>query len=285
MNEYLIITRITGMDSTVTVSNFIKDDISYVDKSILGERICNKEGVYFTPYYELDQNTLLISNSDRFSRNEEFKFYLPMVPDTLIINNLFDLLLLKDGELFSSKLMLNYYKLSAPNSSLNNNSYIYVEDENAAIGTTVKVVINTALLKEDAYDENIQISINNNGDEYFLGKTGLLDGDKDSWIPISTTGDRIVLSINVENKEDYTFSLSGSNRIQEYFAMIYQNELELKKVDQDVLEIFIHNKELVIVNNDLSSYIATPVRLGFITSDNYVYVQNDFDKIRLMYEE
>ncbi|RLA68392.1 MAG: hypothetical protein DRQ78_00780 [Epsilonproteobacteria bacterium] len=284
INEFLVVKRITGNSSAVIMSNYIESDITYLDKTLIDKRITDDNGIYFTPQFEVYDTTLLIKNSNKFSKPEEWKFKLPFEPDTVLVTNLLDVLMLKDNRLYSSKLMLDYYELSPPSSSVNNNSFIFVEDENAEVGTSSSITINTELLRSESLATNIQISIENNNIKQYLNKSGALTTEPNTWIPMNSTGNRIVVTINIDNTEPYIMELTDNTRSESYHAMIYQNKITPILIDEDVNSIFFHNKDLHIENIASLSYTAKPIRLGFITDDRYSYIQHEFKEMEFIYE-
>jgi len=284
VNEYLIVKRITGNDNLITLSNYIESDMTYLDKSLIDKRITDSNGLYFTPEFEVYDSTLLIKNSNKVSRSEEFKFHLPFEPETILITNLLDVLLLKDNKLYSSKLMLDYYTLFPPGSSVNNNSFVFVEDENTEVGSKAVVTFNTDLLKSESLATNIRISIHNQGDIEYLKKDGSLTSEPNTWIPMDNTGNRIVFSINIDNYDPYVIELEDNHRKLPYHAMIYQNIITPILISNDVESIYFHNKQLHIKYTNSKTYIASPIRLGFVTDDRYSYIQHEFKEMEFIYE-
>jgi len=284
INEYLVINRVVGNDDEIILSNYIENDISHSDRTSIEKRIVSKRGIYFVPEFEVYDKTLLIKNADVVSRNEEFKFKLPFEPDNILISSLLDVLLLKDNILYSSKLMLDYYRLSPPGSSVNNNSFIWIDDENAEIGTSVNVTINTDLIKSESFATNIRISILNGETKLYLNQSGALVESPDSWIQLANTGNRIIISVNIDNELPYIFELSENSRQLPYHAMVYQNIVIPIKIDDNVDSIYFHNKELHIKSMDLNTYQVDPIRLGFTTDERFSYLQYEFNNMELIYE-
>jgi len=284
INEYLVINRIVGNDNEIIISNYIEDDISHSDISSIDKRIASKRGIYFVPEFEVYNSTLLIRNADTISKNEEFKFKLPFEPDSILISSLLDVLLLKDNILYSSKLMLDYYEISPPGSSVNNNSFIWIDDENTEVGTLTSVTVNTKLIKSESFATNIRVAIINGDTKLYLNKSGALVESPDTWISLANTGNRIIISINIDNELPYIFELSENTRQLPYHAMIYQNSIIPIKIDNNVDSIYFHNKELHIKNLDLETYKVDPIRLGFTTDDRFSYLQYEFDNMELIYE-
>ncbi|RLA68529.1 MAG: hypothetical protein DRQ78_00135 [Epsilonproteobacteria bacterium] len=285
VNEYLFVSRITGSDMMITLSNYIENDISYIDDTCLDKRIASRDGIYFTPEFEIDNDTLLILNADRISKNEEFKFLLPFVPDTLLISNLLDIIMLKDNHLYTSKLMLDYYNLNSPGSSVNNNSFIWVDDENSAVGESVRITINTELLQSQSLSRNIKISIKNRDVKQYLNQYGLLVEESDTWLSLLNTSNRISISINIENDDPYIFELKEDSRDSSFYAMVYQNKVSKILIDKDVDNIYFYNKKLNIQDTSGNTYTAEPIRLGFVSDDRYCYIQHKFEEIELIYED
>jgi len=285
INEYLVINRIERSEMDVSISNYLKEDISFNSDNSLLKRIVSRSGIYFIPEFEVYNETLLVKNADRVSRNEEFKFNLPFEPDEILITNLLDVILLKNNILYAAKLMLDYYQLSPPGSSVNHNSFIFVDDENAEVGSTVAVTINTSLLKSESAAEDIKISIMNRDIRLYLHPSGSLVPESDTWIKLNTTGNHITMSINVDNDDPYIFELKDASRTLPYHAMVYQNKIVPIKISEEVGDVYFHNKNIHIEDLASNSYMISPVRLGFVTDDRYSYLQYDFEKMELIYED
>ncbi|RLA16180.1 MAG: hypothetical protein DRQ60_05075 [Gammaproteobacteria bacterium] len=284
INEYAVINRITGVDDEIILSNYIENDISHSESTSLDKRIASKDGIYFIPEFEIYDSTLIIKNADSFSSLEEFKYNLPFIPDTVLISSLLDVLMLKDNKLYSSKLMLDYYSLFPPGSSVNNNSFIYVDDENAEVGKSVNITINTDLLKSESLATNIKISVLNNNQELYLDSSSTLVPSSDTWIKLANTGNRIVLSINIDNDLPYIFELRENTRQLPYHAMSYQNKIVPISIGDNIDNIYFHNKNLYIQNLDSTTYTVDPVRLGFTTDSRFSYLQYEFEEMELIYE-
>lgn len=285
VNKYFIVSRVACEDIEINISNYIEDDISYTDKSLLEKRMVNRDGVYFTPIFSVDGRILLINNGDKVSINEEFKFELPFEVDTILINNLLDVIMLKDNVVYSSKLMLDYRGISSPGSSVNNNSYIVVDDENAEIGSSVNVSINTELLKAQSNASHIKVSILNEGVKEYLLSNGTLTTDKDTWLELGKTGDRIILSVNISNSNTYVFELEENTRKESFYAMIYQNKIIETVIGYDVDNIFFHNSKLYFQETNLDTFLIDPIRMGFISEGRYSYIQHDFNQTELVYND
>ena len=283
VNEFMLITRISGNTGEIEISNYIDDRISWTERSTMGKRIVSHSGVYFNPRFDVTGTSLFISNGDKFSKNEEFKFSLPFEPDKILISNLLDVIVLKDQSLYSSKLMLDYYDLDSPGSSVNHNSFIWVDDENTAIGSSARLTINTDLIKKDSNATSIRISIRN-GDAYeYLSEEGTLVASSDTWIRLSKAGNRISFDIPIQNDLPYICSLEDNSRIFPLYAMVYQNKIHLSKIDENITDMFIHNRELYVIDTLSDTYHSDAVRLGFITGEDRSYVQFPFETMELLY--
>ncbi|MDB4533412.1 hypothetical protein N9242_00970 [Vicingaceae bacterium] len=285
INEFLVINRVICEDIEINVSNYIESDISYTDRTLLSKRIVGKNGIYFTPEFIVEDTILLIMNGDEVSKREEFKFELPFIPDTILIDNLLDVFMLKDNIVYTSKLMLDNLNITSPGSSVNNNTYIVVDDENASVGTSTNVSINTEQLKNESNTSHIRISILNQGVKNYLTQSGTLTLLKDTWIEMGKTGNRIIIAMNILNSDDYVLELEENTRVESYHAMIYQNKIIPTIVAKDIDSIFFHNKNLYMQDINTVSYLSTPIRMGFTTEGRYSYLQYDFEKTELIYND
>lgn len=285
INRYHMITSFSGNTEELRVSNFINHQISHVDRTALSKRIVNSRGIYFTPLFELDGNILHVLNGDLVAKNEEYKFILPYAPDRLLISNLLDVMLVYNNSLYCSKLFLDYTDLTQPNSSMNNNDFIWVNDENAAQHEEARLTINTDLLKADYPGSSIRISIKNNGEITYITSKSQLSSSRDSWILLSNTGNRISMVLNIDNDAPYEYGLEISNHKHIYYAMISQNKLDFIKVEEDVSDIYIHDKALYFIDQAGNTTVAKPIRLGFTTDDSYSYLHFPFKEIEVLYND
>lgn len=282
INEFHLVLSVSGNPYPVTISNVLATHHSHTDQTLLPKRITDENGRYFTPEFSYEDDSLAVMNADLLSKNEEYRFSLPFTPDSMLVSNLLDVFLIKDNALYSAKLFLDYIDLKQVDSSTNNNDMLSVCDENARVGSVASVTVNTALLKAENPGGSFKLSVSNLGSDLYLKADKTLSSDKNSWVALSQAGDRVSMSFTVANDSPYIFELTIGTR--SFSAMVYQNKLDFILIEEDVAEIFVHNKTLYGIDTVGSTDELSLIRLGFTTEDSYCQLAYPFETMRTIYD-
>lgn len=269
----------------ITISNYIDLSVDYsFENSInMQKRIANTRGGYFAPLFELDGKSILVLNGNEGSKRDEHKIELPVIPERLFITNLLDIVYLYNNSLYASKMMLDYYTVSAPNSSTNNNMFIYLDNENTSVDNSVEVVIDIDRIRSNLGSKSIRVKLENGDSVMYIDSSTSLVESPNTWLSLANAADRIVFSIPIENTDPYTISVSFDNRADEMIAMNALNSPSFFKIADNINDIFIYDKELWCENDDTSFNIVDPVRLGFTSSHNRIHLFNNFNEVELIY--
>jgi hypothetical protein len=260
----------------------LENDTSFSNGINLQKRITTRDGTYFDPNFNLEDNVLYILNGNSISRKDEYRFYFNQAPSKYFINNLLDVIHLRGTDLYASKLMLDYYNLGSTNSSTNNNGFIYLEDENTVIGEDLNVVVNMGKVMDEYGPASIRLAIRNGEEVKYLSSNLQLVDDKNTWLQVGNTSRQIIFSIPVTNTDPYIVELKISNRSDPLYAMGYMNNMDEYKISSNVSDIFIYNKDLWKMSTTGEYYKLSPVRLGFTSSVNRLHLFNDFNDLEFL---
>jgi hypothetical protein len=284
MNTYKAIFSVLSTEA-VSISTYL--DLSKHHSSENGinlqKRIAGVGGGYFEPKLEVDGKSILVLNSTRTARNDEFKFEIDHEPDSIFLNNLMDVAYLSDGKVYTSKLMLDYYSLSQENSSTNINDFIVLDYDQTSIGSDVRVTIKCDKIKEEFGSAPVRLSISNSDATVYLSPKLELTEDKGTWIDLEYANNYIAFSMPIQNSDPYVYKLELSNRPDSFIAMNYLMPLQAFEAASDVSKLFIYNKKMHCENTDASISTLEPVRLAFTSGVNRLYLFNDFADSELIY--
>lgn len=287
MNKFKILLRSeSSAPGAIRVYTYL--NLSELHSSVNGlgvqKRICDISGGYFEPEYVVDENRVSVLNSYSIGRSDVYRFDAENKIEALFVNGLSDVVYLSDNKVYSAKLMLDFYNIEQPDSSTNINSFIYVSDENTPVGEDVEVTIKCDNIRDEFKGHYVKVCLENRSGRYYLGDNLTLTQDKNTWLNLMNAGNLISFSVPITNSDPYRFILEVDGRAGQFSAMTYTNKLGEVEVLSDISGIFIYNKELWAETTSSEFLIIDPVRLGFTSGTNRIYLPYKFSTVEPVYK-
>lgn len=285
INRYYNITGCSSFEGQVRISNFIKEDHSYTDPVLMEKRISSRGGIYFSPKFEIEGRKLVVLNSDDQMHQEEYVFLLPFIPDEMIVSNLLDVFMLKDGEVWCSKLFLDYQNLSQFDSTTNNNEFICLDSETPEAGQVARLRISTGLAREEYPGSLIRVRVEHEDKTLYLSKSGTFVPEKNTWISLDETHRSLEIDYPIIKDEIIKYRLDISGRVGSFSAMSYQNKLDFTILTKGIAEIMVHDDRLIMVDSEGNHKDAFIVRRGYLSSGTICHTHYPFKEVELLSQE
>lgn len=285
LNRFYKVISANAFDGTLIISNYIQNDKSYTDRSLLEKRIAGKQGLFFTPFFEFLGTDLIVYNADGPVNTEEYKFNLPFEPDSMLISNLFDIFLLKDGEIWTSKMYLDYKDIGQINSSTNNNEFICLDEETISVGDVARIRITTDLIRKEHPICNFRFRVEHYDRSYYLASNGTFTQEENTWIDISETGRALEIEYEVTEDGIIKYHLDISTRTGSFTSMSYFNNLDFTKIATGVQSMMVYDDKFIVIDPDEKHYSVEMIRRGFLSDGNRCHVHYPYDNLKLIYEE
>ena len=102
------------------------------------KRITNKYGDFISPYLEYDDSSIIIYDQTGIVRSEEIRFDTESNLKSIYLTNSSDIISLDEAGWINTYKPYPMYDLINANGSLNNNPFIFVEEEESKIGYNVR---------------------------------------------------------------------------------------------------------------------------------------------------
>lgn len=259
INKYRAITRLLS-DIPVTITSYLDTESNFSYNPVFGpqKRTTRPDGTYFQPIFEIDQSYLLVLDSNTIGNEQMFRFKLNRVPDHLFVSTLLDVYYTSAGNLYVTKLHLDYVGKSQYNSTYNNNDFIFVGDPNQEEGAPTHLTINSPLLSTVYGGYKFRIKTVTSSGFGYIDLSGNTT-DENTWFDVTTYSKTSIIINKVFGNVDTTFVLQIYNGNQDYCAGFYFNTLPDYQIATGVSDMFFKNRNLYINQNDVISTI-TPVR-------------------------
>jgi hypothetical protein len=284
INQYKMIYSVKTESKDLLISNWI--DLTSMHSSHNGlnlqKRITNTSGFYFEPEFRVEDRSLMVLNGNRLAKMEEYKFDFNSEPSHVYINNLLDVMYLDGTTLCASKLMLDYYDIGSDNSSTNNNGFIFLDNEFTSVSDSCQVTINIDKIRNELLSKGIRVSIENEGTKVYLDSSAQLLESSDTWLDLSNATSRMIFSVPIENNKPYTFRLELDNKSSIFIAMNHINEIKSFKILEDIVDLFVQNKQLWCEDSIGDIHILEPIRLSYTSSINKIHLFNNFENLEFI---
>ena len=251
------------------VSNSVNLSINHhIESNVAPYRlITNRAGDFIDPSVRYSAGQISIIDKSSFNKEEIVridagtnlkKIYLTMNSEIIALDD--------SGWINTYKPSLPYSEIGEINGSLNNNEYIYVEDEVSVIGEAISCRVYAHKIAERFRSTNIKVSIRNGDAVYFLNKNGYLTQDTNSWIDIVRSADILNVSVICDNNLPYVFSVNTDNSKEVFLAAAYQDNPNRNMIIGGISDMFLYNGEIV-VKRDNKFFIFQPYRHSYATYD------------------
>lgn len=244
------------------------------------KRITNKYGDFISPYLEYDDSSIIIYDQTGIVRSEEIRFDTESNLKSIYLTNSSDIISLDEAGWINTYKPYPMYDLINANGSLNNNPFIFVEEEESKIGYNVRCRIFAHDIAKRYRSDKIKITLYNGDDVFYLNKFGQLSNDENTWISSVSSADIINLSVQCTNTMPYIFSVTTlDNKV--FYAASYQDASNNMMLMGGITNMFVFNRELCF-EIDNKFYTAKPIRhIWMQYDDNEIVLDSDYKSIEL----
>lgn len=245
----------------IILTNYVNCSIDHFvyPKHIPLKRITNTEGEFIFPYIIKDESSVYIYDMSSTTFDPLMQIDLDNKPKYLFVSNNSDVFSIDTNSwLTISKPTYNLTTETESNGSANNNNFIFLEDDENRVGTTIRCTVMAHDLARRSSSPNIRISVKNNGFTYYVNRYGQLVEDNNTWINTLNSESIITIPVICDNKLPYIFSVRNEDG-ELYQAISAQGISQSSMVLPKVKTMHLYDSELY-VNYDGKIFKVKPVR-------------------------
>ena len=260
INKYKTIYKIYS-DYKVNISSTLDCNLrNSIETSITTpKKISNNNGAFITPNMNVENNCVSIYDNFNIVKTPIIKFDTSTQLTKAFMTANMDIVAIdENGWLVTYKPEKQVYDMPEVNGSINNTTFIYVEDEISKIGENIVAVIYPHKISTRYGTTRIKVSVQNEDSIMFLNSNGNLTTDSNTWVNVSKLNDLVKLSIQCDNRSPYVFCVTTQWE-DELYAAAYQDHDNKSFILNNTEDMYVFNSELYIVR-DGKTYLFKPRR-------------------------
>lgn len=214
------------------------------------KRFTNNDGEFVVADIEIDEDHIHIYDVDAILRKPIISFGMDeKITHAYLTSNMDVFTLSETGSLNVSKPTPYISEITNVNGTMNDNRYLYIEDEISRIGRNITAVFYPYRIAAKMLTSSVKVSIENNGTAVYLDKNGQMTLDANTWISISDMNDIVRLNIECDNPYPYIVKVV-SDEGEFVCAAAYQDNSNTIGLINNVSDMILYDGELIIYTAD-----------------------------------